>query len=58
MKQRYDDSQEAGRAWMRGELSSEEYFAMARRQAVRGRRLPALWWRIRQALRRSGRRVR
>lgn len=48
MKRQYDDPQEAGRAWMRDEISSEEYFAMARRQAVYGRRLPTLWQRIRQ----------
>lgn len=51
------DAVEAGRAWMRGDLPSAEYFAMARRGAwtptVRKRagvreRL-TMWWRQRRA---------
>lgn len=46
------DMTEAGRAWMRGELPSAEYFAMARRSVRRdvapGRRLRAgLAWVLR-----------
>lgn len=41
------DMTEAGRAWMRGELPSADYFAMARRQArpeVRRSARPQAWW--------------
>lgn len=51
------DLTEPGRAWMRGDLPSAEYFAMARRGAwtptVRGRtgvwEWLAMWWRGRRA---------
>jgi len=48
-----DDMTAAGRAWMRGELPSEEYFALVRREARREarrhvwrsrRRARAGWW--------------
>jgi hypothetical protein len=38
------DLTEPGRAWMRGELSSAEYFAMVRREARRDVVAP-VWWR-------------
>lgn len=38
------DMTAAGRAWMRGALSSKEYFAMARRGAGRDVSVPG-WWR-------------
>jgi len=50
-----DPMVEAGRKWMRGELDSETYFAMARREARRHvwrseRRARAGWWaRLRRA---------
>lgn len=39
------DMAEAGRAWMRGELSSADYFAMARRSVRPERELAPGWWR-------------
>lgn len=41
-----DDPQEAGRAWMRGDLSSDEYFAMARRGNRYPARQPSIWQRL------------
>jgi hypothetical protein len=46
------DPQEPGRAWMRGELSSRDYFAMARREAARDRHQPATWSRLTQWIKR------
>lgn len=44
---RDDDPQEAGRAWMRGDLPSEDYFAMVRRgNRHRPARRPGIWQRI------------
>lgn len=42
-----DRMTEAGRAWMRGELSSADYFAMVRRQARRDVMVPRWWRRVR-----------
>jgi len=53
MAERDDDPQEPGRAWMRGDLPSDEYFAMARRGNRHPARRPSIWRRLLQWAKRT-----
>lgn len=46
------DPQAPGEAWMRGELASRDYFAMARRGILHNRRRPGIWQWIKQVVKR------
>ena len=48
MSSRYDHQQEPGEAWMRGDIPGDQYFDLARQQAVQRRRPYGLWQRILQ----------
>lgn len=49
MTDRSPDPTEAGRAWMRGDLSSRDYFDLVRRV----NRRPNAWQRIKQAVKKK-----